>query len=116
MLIPFFKYICIICLFFIILVLIVCAVSTVRDSRDSTVTLSVVLEQLNGDCARIQFEVGGYFYVLFFLYAKSFCVLLFDVFLMEKGNKKLIKKKKKMWMGGGKWGITKFFFVDIINL
>ena len=37
----------------------------------------------------------GYFNVLFFLYIKSSCVFLFAVFLMEKGNKKLIKKKKE---------------------
>ena len=41
-----------------------------------------------------QFWVEGYFYVLFFLYIKSSSVFLFAVFLMKKGNKKLLKKKK----------------------
>ena len=36
--------------------------------------------------------VGSYFYILVFLYKKNSYVLLFVVFLVVKGNKKLIKK------------------------
>ena len=38
------------------------------------------------------FGMGVIFTFYFFLYIKSPCVLLFVVFLMEKGNKKLLKK------------------------
>ena len=40
------------------------------------------------------FGLGVIFTFYFFLYIKSSCVLLFVVFLMEKGNKKLLKKMK----------------------
>ena len=36
--------------------------------------------------------VGSYFYILVFSYKKNSYVLLFVVFLVVKGNKKLIKK------------------------
>ena len=36
--------------------------------------------------------VGSNFYILFFSYKKNSYVLLFVVFLVVKGNKKLIKK------------------------
>ena len=40
----------------------------------------------------MEIRVGSYFYILFFSYKKSSYVLLFVVFLVVKGNKKLIKK------------------------
>ena len=40
------------------------------------------------------FGLGVMFTFYFFLYIKSSCVLLFVVFLMEKGNKKLLKKRE----------------------
>ena len=39
------------------------------------------------------FGLGVIFTFYFFLHVKSSCVLLFVVFLMKKGNKKLLKKK-----------------------
>ena len=39
------------------------------------------------------FGLGVIFTFHFFLYIKSSCVLSFVVFLVEKGNKKLLKKK-----------------------
>ena len=47
------------------------------------------------------FWVGSYFYVLFFLYIKSSFVLLFVVFLMKKGNKKLFKIALLSWTSVG---------------
>ena len=47
------------------------------------------------------FWVGSYFYVLFFLYIKSSFVLLFVVFLMKKGNKKLFKIPLLSWTSVG---------------
>ena len=41
------------------------------------------------------FGLGVIFTFYFFLYIKSSCVLLFVVFLMEKGNEKLFLKKPK---------------------
>ena len=38
------------------------------------------------------FGLGFIFMFYFFLYIKSSCVLLFVVFLMEKRNRKLLKK------------------------
>ena len=46
------------------------------------------------------FGLGVIFTFYFFLYIKNFCVLLFVVFLMEKGTKKLLKKKEKNVVDG----------------
>ena len=52
------------------------------------------MERLNGYWARVQYWVGGHFYVVFFLYIKSSSSLLFVVFLMEEGVKEITKKKE----------------------
>ena len=49
--------------------------------------------RLNGDWARVQFWVGGYLYVLFFLIYKNFLCFVVCCIFNEKGNKKLLKKK-----------------------
>ena len=55
------------------------------------------------------FGLGVIFTFYFFLYIKSSCVLLFVVFLMEKGNKKLFKKKKRKH---AYFEISIYFIVD----
>ena len=52
------------------------------------------MERLNGDWARVQFWVGGYLYVLFFLIYKNFLCFVVCCIFNEKGNKKLLKKKQ----------------------
>ena len=48
--------------------------------------------RLNGNWARVQFWVGGYLYVLFFLIYKNFLCFVVCCIFNEKGNKKLLKK------------------------
>ena len=64
-------------------------------SKEIHFEVNAVLERLTGGWPKVEFWVGGHFYVLFFLYIKSSCSLLFVAFLMEKGNKKLIKKRRR---------------------